>query len=252
MTAKRQDLYPLSPMQQGMLFHSLYAPDSGVYVEQFGCTLQGALGSEPLNISAFERAWRHLMERHTILRTAFLGQGLKEPVQVVYQQAPLVLQQEDWRSLDAHQRQERLQAFMAEDRQRGFDLAEPPLMRLALLRVAENAYEFVWTYHHMLLDGWSMPLLLTEFMTCYEAYSHHRPVPLPPARPFRDYIVWLRKQDLAKAEAFWRQRLQGFMAPTPLMVDHPPADSEDEGGEAHGAPSYGDREVRLSPEVMAS
>ena len=241
-------------MQQGMLFHSLFAPDSGVYIEQFSCTLQGSL-----KIAAFEQAWRHMLERHTILRTAFVGQGLKEPVQVVYQQVPLTLRQEDWRALDNAQRQEKLQAFMVDDRQLGFDLAEPPLMRLALLRVAENAYEFVWTYHHMLLDGWSMPLVLSEFLACYEAFSRAKdwrdsPVPLAPARPYRDYIVWLRRQDLAKAEAFWRRTLQGLTAATPLVIDrqqtasHPPEEAEDED---HGAP-YGAKEVRLPPEVTAS
>jgi len=101
----------------------------------------------------------------------FRWPSAQEPIQVVYQQVPLAIHQEDWRALDGAQRQAKLQAFMAADRQRGFDLALPPLMRLALFRVAETAHEFVWTYHHVLLDGWSMPLLLAEFMTCYETFA---------------------------------------------------------------------------------
>ena len=210
------DFYPLSPMQQGMLFHSLYAPESGVYVEQWNCTLRGQLDTE-----AFAQAWRRLLERHTILRTAFTGEKLKEPVQVVHRQVRLPLSRQDWRGLPRAEQESRLATMLEAERRQGFDLSQPPLMRLWLLQIDEDTHHFVWSYHHLLLDGWSIPLLLNELLILYVGLRAGQEPRLPPSRPFRDYIVWLRKQDQAAAEAFWRERLRGFPAPTPLVVDRP-------------------------------
>jgi non-ribosomal peptide synthetase component F len=217
--------YPLSPMQQGMLFHSLYAPDTGVYVEQLSCTLQG-----DLDVEAFRRTWQHLLNRHPILRTAFLWEGLKEPVQVVQRQVEIPLAQQDWRDLSGTEQQARLAAFLMEEQTRGFDLSKAPLIRVALLRTASapdgdagaDAYEFVWTHHHILLDGWSIPLLLQEIFAAYETFRQGQTPQLPAPRPFRDYIVWLKRQNMADAERFWRDALKGFYAPTPIMVDQLP------------------------------
>ena len=125
-----EDIYPLSPMQQGMLFHSLYAPQSGVYVEQLSCVLEGEL-----NARAFEQAWREVLSRHPILRTAFVWEGLDAPLQVVRQSVRLPLEEWDWRGLSEDARRRRLEDFLAEDRRRGFDITEAPLVRLALIRL---------------------------------------------------------------------------------------------------------------------
>jgi amino acid adenylation domain-containing protein len=211
-----EDFYPLSPMQQGMLFHTLYAPETGTYFEQLTCTLRGNLQA-----AAFARAWQQVLDSHPILRTGFTGEGLKEPVQVVYRRVRLPLAQEDWRGLSRATQQLRLEGFLEAERRRGFVLSEPPLMRLALFRVSDDAHQLVWSHHHILLDGWSVPMLLQEVLACYEAFSNGRAAQLPPRRPYRDYLVWLRRQDLARAEAFWRATLKGFGAPTPLVVDRP-------------------------------
>ncbi len=208
-----ESFYPLSPMQQGMLFHSLFAPESGVYVEQLNTTLRGRL-----DIPAFERTWQRVVQRHPILRTAFAWEGLKEPIQVVRREVNMTIAQEDWRGLDPAEQQRRLAAFLPAEQARGFDLTKAPLIRLALLRLADDAYEFVWTHHHILLDGWSIPLLLREVFAHYDAFSRGQDLHLPAPRPFRDYIVWLRRQDMAQAEAYWRRTLKGFTAPTPLTV----------------------------------
>jgi amino acid adenylation domain-containing protein len=207
------DYYPLSPMQQGMLFHSLLAPESGVYVEQMSARLTGEL--DP---AAFERAWQQAAERHTILRTAFLGEGFKEPIQVVHRHVDLRVAAEDWRALPPETAAARLADYLSADRARGFDLAHPPLMRLALLRTAERVWQLVWTYHHILLDGWSLPILMQEVFAAYAGGAALAP---EPARPFRDYIVWLRRQNLRAAETYWRRALAGFRAPTPLFDDWP-------------------------------
>jgi amino acid adenylation domain-containing protein len=210
-------VYPLSPMQQGMLFHSLYAPKSGVYFEQLSAKLRGEL-----DFAAFERAWQRVMDRHAILRTAFVWKNLDRMLQVVHRHVPLSLEQKDWRGLPRNEQQTRLEAFLEADRARGFDLSRAPLMRLTLLRTADDAYHFVWSHHHVLLDGWSLPLLLKEVFAFYEAFCHGQDLRLETPRPYRDYINWLQGQDMAKAEAFWREQLVGFSAPTPLTVDRAP------------------------------
>lgn len=223
-------------MQQGMWFHSLAAPESGVYVEQVSCLLQGSLDS-----AAFIRAWESLLQRHDILRTAFTGEGLKEPVQVVYRQVELPVKQEDWQGKTAVQQEEMLENYLAAERQAGFDLAKPPLMRLVLAQVGKDSFRFIWTYHHILLDGWSLPILFQELFVLYEWLCRGEEAPLPQPRPFRDYIVWLRRQDMDRAAAFWRETLKGFSVPTPLVVART----------IPGEGQYEELDSTLSPETTA-
>ncbi len=226
MTQKNvEDFYPLSPMQQGMLFHSLYAPESGVYVGQMSATLRGRL-----DVAAFQRAWARLVERHAVLRTGFVVGDLKEPVQVVQRQVTLPWTELDWRAAAPDEQAAQLQDFLRADQRRGFTLHQAPLLRLALIQLADDRHRFVWTYHHLLFDGWSLPLLLREVFALYQAFQAGQDLALPPAPPFRNYIAWLRKRDLAKAEAHWRGLLQDFTAPTPLVIDHGPAPAEDGAG----------------------
>ena len=182
-----EDLYPLSPVQHGILFHSLYEPESGVYLVQKYCTLSG-----DLNIAAFEQAWQRVVERHTILRTSFMWEGLDEPLQIVNRKVQLGLSQLDWRDLTPAQQQRRLEKYLERERKQGFNLSEAPLMRLALIRLSADSYKFVWTYHHLIIDGWCYALLLGEVFNFYEAFSKQRDVELKRTRPFRDYIAWLR------------------------------------------------------------
>ncbi len=222
-----EDIYPLSPVQQGMLFHALYDPKAGMYLEQKTCTLHGQL-----DVPAFERAWRRVIERHSVLRTAFVWKGLEEPMQVVRQKAPLSWTLEDWRELAPEQRQARSAAFLQKDREQGMELSKAPLMRLALFRLADDAYQFTWTHHHILLDGWSLPILFKEVFAFYEAFRQGAELRLEKGRPYRDYIAWLQRQDLTKAEAFWRGELKGFTTPTPLWVSrHSSSDHKDIYGE---------------------
>jgi len=206
------DFYPLSPMQQGMLFHSIYAPDSGVYVEQLSCTLHGKL-----NIERFQQTWQQVCDRHPILRTSFVWEGIKEPVQVVHRQVPLPWQRLDWQDLSAEDQQEKLEDYLQTDQQQGFQLNQAPLMRLTLIQSVQDSYYFVWSHHHLLLDGWSTPLLLQEVFATYSALCQGEPLSATRPRPYRDYIVWLQQQKLGEAESFWREKLKGFTAPTPLL-----------------------------------
>ncbi|HEU4327751.1 MAG TPA: amino acid adenylation domain-containing protein, partial [Roseiflexaceae bacterium] len=217
MNRKRQNveaLYPLSPMQQGMLFHTAYAAEEGVYVTQVVLTLEGQLVAE-----ALKRAWQTTVERHAVLRTAFVWEHYDKPFQIVQRQVSLPWRYEDWRHLDAGAQEEQQRAFLEQDLRGGFGLKQAPLLRLTLLRLGENTHRLIWSLHHLLMDGWSLPLVLNEVLTLYHAQVRGAPAQLPPARPYREYIAWLQAQDMDAAQAFWRRRLAGFRAPTPLVVD---------------------------------
>src|ERR1700682_3377641 len=142
-----EDIYQLAPMQQGMLFHSLYAPDSGTYFEQTLFTIKGEL-----NLQAFEQAWQSVVDRHSILRTSFLWEGLEKPVQVVHRHVLLPIAKHDWRDLLPAEREQRLESFIDTDRGQDFVLSDAPLMRLALFRFTEDEHKFLFGRHHILLD----------------------------------------------------------------------------------------------------
>jgi alpha-ketoglutarate-dependent taurine dioxygenase len=207
------DLYPLSPMQQGMLFHTLYEPDSGAYLMHVIGTLPGHL-----HVPAFRKAWERLLSRHPVLRTSFVWEGLNEPLQVVREKVELPWEEIDWRHLTSSELEERMQQFLKNDRRAGFDLSKAPLMRLTLVRINDETSRFIWSYHHIVIDGWSLPLLFRELLTFYEAFRQGAEIEVPHSRPFRDYIAWLGQQDLSKAETFWKDLLTGFNAPTTLRA----------------------------------
>ena len=216
-----EDIYALSPVQQGMLFHSLSAPETGIYVEQLVCTLDG-----DLDVAAFERAWTAVLGRHVVLRTLFVWNRGEKPLQVVRRSVGLPFEQYDWRDLSHAEQERRLDALLEKDRRRGFNLSEAPLMRLALVRTGTEHFQLLWTSHHLILDGWSLPLVLKEVFDFYEAFLQGRELRLKPARPFRDYIAWLKRQDLSQAERYWRETLRGFTQPTPLIPDRSIDESE--------------------------
>ena len=235
-----EDIYPLSPLQQGILFHTLYAPRSGMYFQQWDCTLRGTV-----DLQAWQRAWQEVVTRHPVLRSAYVWERGDEPFQVVYRRAKLPWDQQDWRGLLPTEQEERLAGLLDEDRARGFDLSRPPHMRMVIIRMAEQTYRFIWSYHQMSMDGWSRALIMKEAATFYEAFRRGEELQLRQPRPYRNYVVWLRNQDLHKAEAFWRKALKGFSEPTLLNpvrtpVRQPGAESD-----------YQWRQTRLSKEVTA-
>ena len=230
--------YPLSPMQQGMLFESLYAPHSGVNIEQIVGTLRHAL-----DVSAFQQAWNKVITRHAILRTSFRWEGLKAPVQEVRREAAMPFEAGDWSRFSESERAVKLEEYLQADRRRGFDLAEAPLMRLALFACGENDFQFVWSFHHALLDGRSFAAVLGEVFDFHGAIRQGRELHLAQPLSFGQFIDWLQQQDSSRSEDFWREKLKGFRAPTPLMVERPM------GRETGGPASYGEESVRLSGET---
>lgn len=241
MTEGIEDFYPLSPMQAGMLFHTLLSPNTGVYVEQTTCPVTGEL-----NASVFRRAWERVAERHSVLRTFLVWEDLKNPIQMVRRKIEIPLAQYDWRGLPPAERERRLQAFLEEDRLLGIDLSAAPLMRLALFQTANKEYLCLWTRHHTIIDGWSATVVFNEVFAQYKAFSNGGRLEPADAQPYRKYIAWLQKQDLATAEDYWRRVLYGFTTPTPLGVDRrievQPA----------GEKLYGEQGIRLTEQSTAA
>src|SRR5690349_13566545 len=206
-----EDLYPLSPLQQGMLFHTIEAPESGVYFEQTVFNIQG-----PLDAIAFERAWQTVINRHSILRSSFLWQNLDSPVQAVYRRVDIAMEKQDWRGRTDEVQTRSLDEYLAVDRNRGFDLEKAPLIRLALFRTGDEAYKFVFSRHHLILDRWSRSTINNEVFACYEAFRRNEDPILTKSQPYGDYISWIAEQDQEAAEAYWRKNLVGLTAPTTI------------------------------------
>jgi amino acid adenylation domain-containing protein len=193
-----ETIYPLSPMQQGMLFHSLLAPEAGLYMPQICLTLSGQL-----EVAAFQQAWQQEIEQNQPLRTAFYWEQRDTPFQIVFRQVTAAWTVLDWRDLD--QPEQQLQAWLAADRQVPFDLKRPPLLRLTLIHYGDRRYWFVLTQHHLILDGWSAALLLQRvFSRCLQPQLALAP---PPA--YGQYITWLRQQSQEAAAEFWQHYLAG-------------------------------------------
>ncbi len=219
-------VYPLSPMQEGMLFHSLLEGQRNIYVEQLVCTLSGVL--DPL---IFHQAWRAVVKRHAVLRTSFLWEDAERTRQVVYKDVKVPFLYGDWRELTDPEKQQRIEEVRLADQDRGFELGEAPLMRLALYRWDDKSWQFIWTHHHLLLDGWSMPLVLEDFCASYKALEAGVQPSFPHVRPFKDYIDWCGQQSLSNAERFWRRTLQGFRIPTALGINRISLDTNARAGE---------------------
>ncbi|MGC0153206.1 amino acid adenylation domain-containing protein [Chromobacterium vaccinii] len=213
MTLKNQiqDILPLTPLQRGVLFHTLFAPGSPVYFEQLICRLDG-----DVDPAAMADALDRLAQRHPILRTAFVTKGQTEPRQVVFNASKVPLAVHDWRDAGEAERARLLEALLDEDRRRGFQLNRPPLMRLTLLRYGAEEWRLIWSHHHILLDGWSLPILMRDYFALLSGAA----LPPPPA-PFSDYVGWLGRQDAAAAETYWRAAVGDLEAPTPLGLDRP-------------------------------
>jgi len=227
----------LTPVQQGILFHSNYSRPSSVYTEISHYELRG-----PLDVAAFKQAWQQVINRHAILRTFFDWENRETPQQAVRPQVALPWQAFDWQHLSAAEQTDQLQALLKTDRKQGFDLSQPPLLRLTLVRLAPDCYRFILSHHHIILDGWSVALLLKEVFTLYRATRQGEAVFLAQARPYPTYISWLQNQDTSPAEAYWREALRGFTTSTPLPTEDQPDAPE----------AYLEQQLRLSPAATQS
>ncbi|MET0355630.1 MAG: condensation domain-containing protein, partial [Cellvibrio sp.] len=209
-----EDIYPLSPLQQGMLFQTLLHENSGVYLMQDRYQMSGTI-----NIDAFLDAWRTVIKMHPALRASFVWKTREQPLQAIHKQVKDSVEFIDISELTPEQREAFIQNIFKEEQRIGFNLAKPPLIRVRLVKLAENTYELVRSFHHILMDAWCISLVMVDFINVYDALRQGNEPVLRKSRPFRDYIAWLKGRDYSKDEAFWKTQLQGLDTPTPLVIE---------------------------------
>ncbi|HKV39982.1 MAG TPA: condensation domain-containing protein, partial [Blastocatellia bacterium] len=208
-----EDSFVMSPMQEGMLFQSLYSPYPDMYIRQVVATLE-----EELNIPALSQAWSRVMARHQVLRAGVRWDYNAEPAMEVYRKVDLPFAVLDWREVPLLQQARAVEEFAAADRRKSFDLSRAPLLRVTLIRIGESDYRLVWTHHHMISDGYSDPFVLTEVFRFYDLFRQGGSAEIEEARTYKEQCLWLRRLDLAKAEDFWRNVLEGFTGSPALVI----------------------------------
>ena len=198
-----ESLYPLAPLQEGLWFHHKLSAGEVSYFEQQVVTLEG-----DLNLPVLQEAWQQVVARHSIFRTAFVEVG-DQAIQRLSKTVQVPVTHRLAKDIS-------LEALLREDRTRGFDFKQPPLMRINVRSADNNQHDMVWSFHHILLDGWSVTLVLGELLQIYQQLAADFTLNLPPAPPYQEYIQWLSEQDEQAAREFWQQSLAGFHAPTSL------------------------------------
>jgi hypothetical protein len=198
-------LYRLSSLQQGILFHSLYYDkDSGAYIKTFNCDLSG------VNPEFFELAWNSLVKRHSILRTAFYHDTFNIPVQSVFKDVHLPVAWHDCRDLNSQEQKDFISKLDASEMAEGFDLKKPPLMRLSMIRINDLKYHLMWKWHDILFDGWSLPVLMEEFLTTYELLASGEKLIEQDEDIYEDYIKYIDRTDKEQSKQYWQHYLAGL------------------------------------------
>ncbi|HLP46107.1 MAG TPA: amino acid adenylation domain-containing protein, partial [Candidatus Kapabacteria bacterium] len=209
-----EDIYTLTPMQEGMLYHAMVDNSSYAYFQQVSYFIRGEL-----NISVVEKSLNELIKRHDILRTIFVYKDIERPVQVVLKDKVVDFYYEDISKLAGREEQENfIKEFKRRDKDRSFDLSKGPLMRVSIFRRDVSEYEFSWSHHHILMDGWCIGILNTEFFEIYTSYLENRPYRLPGVKPYRMYIQWLEKQDRDESIHYWENYLACFEEHSGILV----------------------------------
>ncbi len=229
----------ISPIQAGMLLHANIHTGNGVDVEQVVAHLEDAI-----DVDRLIESWRCVTQRHPVLRTSFRWLDCPHPLQEAQPRVDLPIARLDWSNLDSPERESRLAAFLSADRRLGFDLAKAPLARLTFIRTASRVI-MVWTFHHILLDGRSFPLILREVFDFTESHRAFASPGRPAAPEFRKHVEWLDARDHGASQRYWKERLAGFRAPVRLWVERPNSDH------SHGREiaEFGDVELHAPPEA---
>ncbi len=212
-----QDIYPLSPLQEGMLFHSIADGESDAYFEQKILTIEGQLDYE-----RFARSVAKVVEKHDNFRTLFSYKQLKHPKQVVLRQRDSQVRFEDISHLSDADRTRFIEDFVRRDKDDKFDLSKDTLTRFTILKTGPKLYKIVWSYHHIIMDGWCLSIVLRDLLDAYTGLSNGHVFTLPRSRPYSAYIKWLREQDSDEALAYWESYLSGYdeaaVIPAPLSA----------------------------------
>lgn len=208
------DVYPLGPAQEGIYIQCLLGGASGAYIEQTSMDLCGQLDH-----GALLQAWHAVTKKHPALRTGFARKRLPKPLQVVVSEIEAGLHSHDWSHIAPDHHAERWQRLLQEDRTDVFSLEKPPLHRLTLIRFSENRHRLLLTYHHLLMDGWSEPVVLRDLLLFYRDIRAGSLTYPQIDDSYPTYLGWLSQQDESRAEQFWRRKLKGFASPTRLAIE---------------------------------
>ncbi|WP_330214017.1 non-ribosomal peptide synthetase [Pseudomonas sp. Z18(2022)] len=211
-----EDVYPLTPMQEGLLLHTLLEPGTGLYYMQDRYRINSALDPE-----RFAQAWQAVIARHEALRASFCWNVGEDMLQVIHKPGSTPIEYLDWSADPESEQEPRLQALLKSEREAGFDLLNQAPFHLRLIRVGEARYWFMMSNHHILIDAWCRSLLMNDFFDIYMALGEGREAQLATPPRYRDYIAWLQRQNLAEARQWWQQNLQGFERTTPIPSDRP-------------------------------
>ncbi|MCW3104227.1 MAG: amino acid adenylation domain protein, partial [Bacteroidetes bacterium] len=230
-----EDVYPLSPLQEGFYYHWLEAPGASAYFNQISCRVNGAL-----EINKIEESYRILSARHAVLRTFFTSEYSDNTLQVVIKDCPPAF---TYKEIPGEV-ESSVEEYKYTDRKKGFNLHNGSQIRLTLLGLGENAYEFIWSHHHILMDGWCIGILINEFFQIYHSLVRGATIKQETVRPYSDYIKWLMKKEKSGSLRYWKEYLSGFNTLTPL-----PKRPVKEEGIAHHP---GETSVSLDPSVRAA
>lgn len=200
-----EDIYPLSPMQEGLLYQALYDSSTQAYFIQMTFRLLGVFRK-----GVFEESWNILCQRHSVLRSSFMHEDLANPVQVVFKERKPEVSIIDLSDLGEKEQLEHIEEYKKRDMKRGFNLQSDVLMRITVFQLGESLCCFVWSYHHILIDGWCMGILQGEFIKVYKALINKEKPDLPVLAPYRNYVQWLKKQDRQVAREYWQRYLAGY------------------------------------------
>ncbi|MCP4152226.1 MAG: non-ribosomal peptide synthetase, partial [bacterium] len=202
-------IYPLSPMQEGMFFHFLYDRSSSAYFEQMALRLTGKL-----DITLVKKSLDEVVKRHDILRTVFIHKKADRPLQVVLKEREVTFYYEDISKME--DKEAYITQYKAKNRQTLFDLTRDALMRFSVLQLSPTEFEFAWSHHHILMDGWCMGMIIADFFEIYNSHIQNRPSRLKPVKPYRVFIEWLEKQDKKAAQKYWANYLAGYEEPATI------------------------------------
>lgn len=200
-----QKIYPLSPMQEGMLFHSLINDDKKEYFEQISFRI-----SSELKIDLLEESLNKLIQRYDIFRTIFIYKGQNRPRQVVLKSAKIKMRVEDISDMDSNDQVKFIERLKEEDRNIGFDLSKEISIRSLVIKTNKEEYLFMLSFHHILLDGWSLPIVFNELFYIYNSLNKNIPLSLPKTNNYKNYIKWVESQDKEVALAFWSEYLENY------------------------------------------
>ncbi|MEN1970683.1 amino acid adenylation domain-containing protein, partial [Lentibacillus sp. N15] len=200
-----EKIYDLSPMQEGMLYHSLLQKNTEAYFVQISFSIKGFL-----DINVFERAIKQLINRHEVLRTTFFYKNVKKPKQVVLNNKDARIDFKDLSDFTEGESSNFIKSYLSGDRKQKFDLEKDTLIRFAVFKINDVDFKVVWSLHHILLDGWSLGIVLKELFTIYESIKNDTPLQLKKTNPYKNFIDWLGEQDYEKALTYWKKFLDGY------------------------------------------